>query len=134
MLGHARWTSASSVFGATDSVSASIAKPPDAGRLRLIAPAAAAALALEHAAGRDLDALDVGVLRPGHVREVGRGDHALPAGAQHLDEPLAPARVQLAHDVVEQHQRWRAALLGQLLALRQQQRQQARAAAGPRDP
>ena len=49
----------------------------------------------------------------------------LAAGAQALDQPAAAIGVELAHDVVEQHQRRRAALGLQHAALGQQQRQQA---------
>ena len=48
-----------------------------------------------------------------------------PPARSTLDEPLAAARVELGHHVVEQHQRRRAALGRQLLALGEQQRQQA---------
>ena len=129
--GQARWTSASSVAGATSPVSRSSARPTGRGPRRLIAPPPPQRLiapprrrVLEHAPVRDRDPLDRVVLGAGHVREVGGGDHALAAAAQHLDEPLAAAGVELAHDVVEQHQRRRPALRGQHLALGQQQREQ----------
>ena len=61
---------------------------------------------------------------PGTCAEVGRGDHALAAAAQHVDQPLPARGVELAHHVVEQQQRRGAALGGQLLALGQQQREQ----------
>ena len=71
------------------------------------------------------EARDVGPVAARHVGEVGRRDHALAAAlAQQLDEPLAAQRVELAHDVVEQHQRRGPALGGQHAALGQQQRQQ----------
>ena len=65
-----------------------------------------------------------------HEPELRRRDHALPAAAQHLDQPLAAAGVELGHRVVEQHQRRGAADLGELLALGQQQRRAGPGAAG----
>ena len=61
---------------------------------------------------------------PGHVREVRRGDHALPRGPDALDEALAALGVELAHDVVEEQHRRRAALLLERRAFGEQQRQQ----------
>ena len=52
---------------------------------------------------------------------------ACPSRRSSVDEPLAAGGVELAHHVVEQQQRRGAALGGQLLALGQQQREQAEA-------
>ena len=61
-----------------------------------------------------------------HVLEVGRRDHRLPGdGAQQFDERVAARAVELAHHVVEQHQRRRAATVRDRLALGEQQREQA---------
>ena len=71
-----------------------------------------------------------GVVGARHVAEVGGRDHALarPAlAAQPRDEALAAVGVELAHHVVEQHQRRRAAHLAERLALGQQQREQGQA-------
>ena len=55
-----------------------------------------------------------------------------PPRAQHVDEPRAARGVELAHHVVEQHQRRGAALGGQRLALGQQQREQPEPLLAPR--
>ena len=47
-----------------------------------------------------------------------------PLRAEDLDQPAAAAGVELGHDVVEEHQRRRAAGLGERLALGEQQREQ----------
>ena len=51
-----------------------------------------------------------GVGGAGHVREVGGRDHALAAARQLRGEQFAALGVELAHDVVEQHQRRAPAL------------------------
>ena len=118
--GHARWTSASSVAGASAAVSA-VERGAD--RARGAAPHAGDLVA-DRAVGDD-EARDVGPVAARHVREVGGRDHALAAAlAQQLDEPLAAQRVELRGDVVEQHQRRGPALGGEHAALGQQQRQQ----------
>ena len=74
----------------------------------------------------DAQAHDVVLVGAGHVGQVGRRHERL-ARAQALDQPLAAAGVELAHDVVEQQQRRSAALVLEHRALGQQQRQQAHA-------
>ena len=76
-------------------------------------------------ARRDREPRHAGLVGAGHVLEVRRGDHRLAAGrAQQLDQRPAAVAVELAHHVVEQHQRRRLAAIGDRLALGQQQRQQ----------
>src|SRR4029077_18596861 len=80
---------------------------------------------LPHPAVDDRQPRDAIVAAAGNVLEVRRGDHGLSrTGPQELDQRSAPGAVQLAHHVVEQHHRRRAALLGDRLALGQQQREQ----------
>ena len=120
--GQARWTSASSVAGASAAVTASSAsrragRPAPHARLRSAA-CSTRPVGDRHA----LDARLVGAgMWPSSVAVI----DALPAGAQHLDQPAAPRGVELAHHVVEQQQRRRAALGREFLALGQQQREQA---------
>ena len=116
--GHARWTSASSVAGASSAVSRSSAVASGRG------PAAPHAASCNTAPSAIASRVTPASSRARHVREVGGRDQALPAGAQQLDEPRAAAGVELAHDVVEQHQRRRPARRGERLALGQQQREQ----------
>src|SRR5580704_8958168 len=61
------------------------------------------------------------------MSEVRRRDHALPTRAQLADEQLSALGVELAHDVVEQHQRYAAALGGEHGALGEQQGEQGEA-------
>ncbi len=69
--------------------------------------------------------MHVVLLGAGHLLGVGRGDHRLTlAGAQQLDQRLAPVGVELGHHVVEQHQRRRLAAIGERLTLGQQPAEQ----------
>ena len=68
---------------------------------------------------------------PGTCAELGRGDHALPAGAQHLHQPPAARGVELAHHVVEQHQRRRRRARRRAPRARPAAARAGRAAAGP---
>ena len=76
------------------------------------------------APGRDAQARHGGVHRAGDVGEVRCRYDALAAHAQLVGKQLAALAVELAHDVVEQHQRRAAAFAGEHRALGQQQRQQ----------
>jgi hypothetical protein len=58
------------------------------------------------------------------VGQLGGAHDRLPATAQQRGQALAAGDVELAHHVVEQQQRHRAALGGQFVALGQQQREQ----------
>jgi hypothetical protein len=65
------------------------------------------------------------LIAPGHLIEVGGGDHALTApGAQEVDQRAAPLTVKLAHHIVKEEQRWGVAVDGERVALGQQERQQ----------
>ena len=116
--GHTRWTSASVVCGASRSASAPIASDSGRGSRRLTPPPV-----LDDHAAVHMQAHDIGLVSPGDVGEVGRGDHRLP-DAQALDQALAARGVELAHHIVEQEQRWRPALLLQCRPLGEQERQQ----------
>ena len=67
------------------------------------------------------------------MRQIGGRDDALAAVAQLAREQLAALGVELAHDVVEQHQRHTVAFVGEHRALGEQQRQEREAllALGP---
>ncbi len=59
--------------------------------------------------------------------EVGGGDHALPTAGELAREQLAALGVELAHHVVEQHQRHAAAFAGEHRTLGEQQGEQGEA-------
>ena len=120
---HTRWTSPSSVAGASRAVSDASAMRSGRGARRLMPRPCPAGRRRRATASRRHRR----VLGARDVREVGRRDDALPGARQHLREQRAALGVELAHDVVEQHQRHGAPRRRQRLALGQQQRQQRQA-------
>src|SRR5664279_1318871 len=59
--------------------------------------------------------------------EVRRGDHALPVARELAGEQGSALGIELAHHVVEQHQRYAATLAGEDAALGEQQGEQGEA-------
>src|SRR6185437_4151884 len=78
---------------------------------------------LQDGSGRYTQPCDGAIARSRHMVEVGRGDDALAAAAELLGEKLTTSQVELAHHVVEQHQRYPVTLARQYRALAQKQRE-----------
>src|SRR6185437_5459849 len=79
---------------------------------------------LQDGSGRYTQPCDGAIARSRHMVEVGRGDDALAAAAELLGEKLTTSQVELAHHVVEQHQRYPVTLARQYRALAQKQREE----------
>ena len=118
--GHTRWTSASVVCGASRSASAAMACDSARGSRRLMRARARGVTTPPSTRRRTTSSSSA----PGTCATSVVVTSACPT-PQALDEPLAAAEVELAHDVVEEQQRRRAALLLQDRALGEQQREQA---------
>jgi hypothetical protein len=82
---------------------------------------------LQHRPVGDRQLGHVGILGGRDVRDIGRRHHALAPGPQQLDQAGAAVGVELAPNVVSEHERQRPARVADRLALGQQQREQRQA-------
>ena len=87
-------------------------------------PAHAASASPRMAPGEIRKRVTAAIARAGHVGEIGSRDHTLPGALQLRGEQFAAGDIELAHHVIQQHQRHMRALACKYEALGQQQRKQ----------